>query len=193
MLDVGCHYGSFLHNLIESGYTNSYGIDVREHAIERGLQYYPELKNRVLHYDGSKLPYDDNSYDALTMFDVIEHIPDVDRFLKEEVFRVLKPGGLFIYQTPNKITNIPWEIVNQRSFTKWRSYHCSLQTLPSLKRLLQKAEFSEIKVEKFNVLTDHNKARVREKAGFIGTALLYTVNYVPLPLFTNFWGTAVKP
>jgi len=66
------------------------------------------------------------------MFDVIEHIPNIEDFLKGQVYRVLKEKGIFVFQTPNKIINIPWEIINQRSLTKWKKYHCSLQA----KRLL---------------------------------------------------------
>ena len=39
------------------------------------------------------LPYGDASFDAVVFYDVLEHIPDADRSL-EEVFRVLRPGGL---------------------------------------------------------------------------------------------------
>src|SRR5215210_4250584 len=42
--------------------------------------------------DATHLEFEDCSFDAITMFDVIEHIPD-DRRAAAEALRVLKPGG----------------------------------------------------------------------------------------------------
>jgi SAM-dependent methyltransferase len=55
------------------------------------------------------IPFDDRSFDVVTAFDFIEHVPRIDlsrdgRFpfveLMNEVHRVLKPGGLFYARTP---------------------------------------------------------------------------------------------
>lgn len=45
------------------------------------------------------LPYRDASIDAVVFYDVLEHIPDADRSL-DEVFRVLRPGGLLAATVP---------------------------------------------------------------------------------------------
>ncbi|MEO8285466.1 MAG: class I SAM-dependent methyltransferase [Chloroflexota bacterium] len=45
------------------------------------------------------LPYQDGSFDAVVFYDVLEHIPDADRSL-DEVFRVLRPGGLLAATVP---------------------------------------------------------------------------------------------
>lgn len=55
---------------------------------------------------------DDNSFDYIVSFQVIEHIKDDVLFLKE-IYRVLKPGGTAILTTPNRIktlTRNPWHI-----------------------------------------------------------------------------------
>lgn len=48
-----------------------------------------------------KFPYDTNSFDMVTAFEVIEHINDNPRFFMSEVGRVLKPDGFFYLTTPN--------------------------------------------------------------------------------------------
>lgn len=55
---------------------------------------------------------EDNSFDFVVSFQVIEHIKNDKKFV-EEIHRVLKPGGKFIVTTPNKdmsITRNPWHI-----------------------------------------------------------------------------------
>jgi SAM-dependent methyltransferase len=50
--------------------------------------------------DAIHLPFPDSSFDAVTMFDVLEHIPD-DQTAMAEALRVLKPGGYLLVSTPN--------------------------------------------------------------------------------------------
>lgn len=192
ILDVGCGYGSLAYNLFKMGYTDTFGIEVNEDRIQRGKKNYSTFSNHLSHYTGKHIPFEDESFDAVLMFDVIEHIPSIDTFIKEEVYRILKPGGSFIFQTPNKFINIPWEIINQRSFTKWKNYHCSLQTRKSLEKILEKSGFEHIVIEKNDVLTQHNKSKVRKKLPFLGIPILYLLQLMPLPLFPNLWGKAER-
>jgi SAM-dependent methyltransferase len=52
--------------------------------------------------DATKLPFASGSFDVVTSFDVIEHVPlDVAGVLLAEAFRVLRPGGCLLVTTPN--------------------------------------------------------------------------------------------
>ena len=58
------------------------------------------------------LPFEDESFDFVVSFQVIEHIKR-DKRLVQEVMRVLRPGGKFIVSTPNKpmsLTRNPWHV-----------------------------------------------------------------------------------
>ena len=68
-------------------------------------------------------------------FDVFEHIPDSDAHLLE-VRRVLKPGGRYLLQTPNKWTNSVFETIRWRSLTAWQEDHCSLHSARELRSRL---------------------------------------------------------
>lgn len=58
------------------------------------------------------LPFEDEMFDYVVSFQVIEHIKH-DKRLVSEVMRVLRPGGKFIVSTPNKpmsLTRNPWHV-----------------------------------------------------------------------------------
>ncbi len=58
------------------------------------------------------LPFEDNSFDAVVSFQVIEHIEE-DEALVKEIHRVLKPGGVLVLTTPNRtmsLTRNPWHV-----------------------------------------------------------------------------------
>ena len=58
------------------------------------------------------LNIESDSVDFVVTFQVIEHIQD-DNFFLEEIHRVLKPGGILLLTTPNKLMSLsrnPWHI-----------------------------------------------------------------------------------
>lgn len=99
LLDIGCGGGITTESL--NHYyprVKIYGCDVSKHAIEYAKKFgsgkvkYSVIKNK-------KLPYEDNFFDAALCLDVMEHVPDVDFFLKE-VRRVIKKNGIFFLVVP---------------------------------------------------------------------------------------------
>jgi 2-polyprenyl-3-methyl-5-hydroxy-6-metoxy-1,4-benzoquinol methylase len=193
ILDVGCSYGSFIYNLHKSGYQNVYGIDISAAFVDTGKTSYKEISQNILLYSGKQIPFSGESFDVVLMFDVIEHIPEVKGYLKNEVYRVLKKGGIFIFQTPNKYINILWQIINQRSLVKWKtSDHCSLQTKNTLEDLLMSAGFQNPIIETNNLLTEHNRIKVKRRLWIIGLLLLYLLQVMPLSLTPNLWGYSRK-
>ena len=95
-LDLGC--GEIPRNPFHAG--EIYGLDIREN-LERNIRY-ADLAVEAL-------PFSDNMFDYITAYDFLEHIPRVvylpeRRFsfiqLMNEVYRVLKPGGIFFSRSP---------------------------------------------------------------------------------------------
>ena len=52
--------------------------------------------------DATALPFEDESFDAVVSFDVVEHILDDEQFV-HEAFRVCKKGGFVLIGTPNRL------------------------------------------------------------------------------------------
>lgn len=98
LLDVGCGTGSFLEAM--QGRMKVQGIEYNDGMLEkakaRGLD--------VIQGSAIDLPYANESFDAVTLNQVVHHFPnDKDfEFLAQsvaEAFRVLKPGGIFAINT----------------------------------------------------------------------------------------------
>lgn len=99
LIDIGCGRGEWLELLGENGLAAS-GIDLNRVMVEechaRGLKATLGDALEVLR----SLP--ERSLGAVTGFHIIEHLPfDVLVTLFDEVLRVLKPGGMVIFETPN--------------------------------------------------------------------------------------------
>jgi 2-polyprenyl-6-hydroxyphenyl methylase/3-demethylubiquinone-9 3-methyltransferase len=107
VLDVGCG-GGYLPEELTHLFGQVYGVDAsrtslaaaHRHAIQMGLK----VAYRVARAES--LPFADAVFDVVTCCDVLEHVGDLDRTLAE-VARVLKPGGIFIYDTINR-TFMTW-------------------------------------------------------------------------------------
>lgn len=63
--------------------------------------------------DATRLPFENCSFDAVTMFDLLEHIPNHQQAIAEAI-RVLKPGGYLLLSTPNENWRFPYYPLMQR-------------------------------------------------------------------------------
>lgn len=102
VLDLGCA-GGFLAEALDDRGARVTGIDPAKDAIA-AARAHAESAGRAIAYDvgvGESLPYDDASFDAVACVDVLEHVRDLHQVLGE-VARVLKPGGMFLFDTINR-------------------------------------------------------------------------------------------
>ena len=99
ILDVGCGRGEWLELLQDSGYM-AQGLDINRSMIKQCLARKLEvIESDVISYLRS---LEDSSLGAITGFHIIEHLPFETLIrLFTEAIRVLIPGGLVIFETPN--------------------------------------------------------------------------------------------
>lgn len=94
ILDVGCGTGAVMERLQARSWT--VGVDFSRDALayssERGL------RNLSLG-DAQKLPFRDAVFDTVVSLDTVEHVPD-DGLALAEIYRVLRPGGVFVMNVP---------------------------------------------------------------------------------------------
>ncbi len=100
VLDLGCA-GGFMAEALDDRGAQVTGIDPAAEAIEAARAH---AKGRNITYDvgvGEALPYTNGQFDAVVCVDVLEHVQDLNKVLAE-VARVLKPGGMSLFDTINR-------------------------------------------------------------------------------------------
>ena len=110
VLEIGCGAGRGMDAILANceSYT---AIDKNTDLVQELSKAYPQhtfIQRHIPPFDG----IEDNSFDTVITFQVIEHIQDHKLFC-QEIARVLKPGGQAIITTPNRslsLTRNPWHI-----------------------------------------------------------------------------------
>lgn len=186
ILEIGCGIGTIVHELGGQGYDVT-GTDISQVAIEYGLHKYAPIQLEV--QAAEELRYDNEAFDVALSFDLFEHIARIDRHVSE-VHRVLKGGGYYLFQTPNKCSNVIFETIAHKSL-KWRRAHPSLHTAGQLRRRLARHGFETrfVKMDLRNAYTYRKFKKLGPLAPLIGR-----VNFAKLPLSlqTNFYVVARK-
>jgi len=110
VLEVGCGEGRGV-ELILSEADSFTGIDKIQNVVDALKTKFPEGDFRQMMIPPF-VGLDDNSFDVVISFQVIEHIKDDFNYLKE-IHRVLRPGGKALITTPNikmSLSRNPWHI-----------------------------------------------------------------------------------
>ena len=96
LLDVGCNIGMFMKAARDGGFAVT-GVELNAGCAAYGRENFV-LDIRSASLEGAAFPA--GTSDVVTLFDVLEHVPD-PRALLSGVRRTLKPGGLLVVQSPN--------------------------------------------------------------------------------------------
>jgi len=160
LLDVGCSSGAFLHIAARLGFAAE-GVEPAPQAAQAansaGLVVHQGLLQDI------KLPA--QSFDAITLFEVIEHLKEPLALL-QECRRILKPGGILLIGTANtdswtaRALGAGWEYLHIDS----HGGHISFFNPQSMTLLAQRSGFVVERIETRNV-------RLRERDG--RSALVY--------------------
>ncbi|MBN1273076.1 MAG: class I SAM-dependent methyltransferase [Candidatus Aminicenantes bacterium] len=144
VLDVGCATGNFLEAMRRHGSWQPVGVEPNRHASNYARD---RLGLDVFTGTLEEAGFRDNSFDVVTMWDVLEHVTDPKATL-QEVARVLRIGGILVMSLPNPET---WEIGLFGSY--WGGWdvprHLHLFTHDVTARYLEEAGFELIKTISF--------------------------------------------
>lgn len=156
VLDVGCGGGFSCEFMAHRG-VNVSGIDQSSKCILKA-QEHASMNGWHIDYRccvAENLPYEDSSFDVVVCVDVLEHVCELQKVI-QEIYRVLKPGGFFFFDTINRtfhsklvmiwlLENILKEI--PRGVHDWQMF---IQP-EELQKLLEKQGFFNIEIAGFDL------------------------------------------
>ncbi len=85
--------------LFEESIDTGIGVDVSTSMLAKAQQAFSNSRLHFVQGDATLLPLSDNAFDSVIMLGGIHHVPD-RQALFQQVFRVLKPGGVFYWREP---------------------------------------------------------------------------------------------
>jgi len=123
VLDAGCGLGRHLRHLARMPELKIFGIDKNTWALTetaKSVAAMPDAQSKDYLFsiaDITKLPFADSSFDCVICSEVMEHIPDHEKALKE-LDRILKPQGTLAVSVPRFFTEricwfISWDYHNE--------------------------------------------------------------------------------
>jgi 2-polyprenyl-3-methyl-5-hydroxy-6-metoxy-1,4-benzoquinol methylase len=140
LLEIGCAKGYFLKKAQDAGY-KVWGLELNQKNCEFAVRI---LGNTVLAQDLAAAKFADQMFDVVYMRDVIEHLPD-PREIVREIYRILKPGGVFFCETHN-IDGLINAIVREKHTVIFGFEHPVHWSPVSMKYVLEHAGFQLSKV-----------------------------------------------
>lgn len=140
LLDIGTNTGLFVKVAREAGW-DAYGLEPGKQAAEYAKKKFGlDLINEPF----EKNTFPENSFDVITLWDVIEHFTDPVAELKK-VYKTLKPGGLLCFSTVD-----PYSLIARLRGSSWPWYmemHRVLIGRESAEYYLKKVGFTNIKFQ----------------------------------------------
>jgi SAM-dependent methyltransferase len=136
VLEAGCGEG-YGADLIAEVARRVVAVDYDEFAVAHVLSRYPRVE--ALQANLAELPLPDASVDVVVNFQVIEHLWDQPQFVAE-CARVLRPSGLLMVSTPNRVTFSPGRD------TPINPFHTRELNAAELTELLLDAGFRQVSV-----------------------------------------------
>jgi 2-polyprenyl-3-methyl-5-hydroxy-6-metoxy-1,4-benzoquinol methylase len=141
LVEIGSGFGYLLNFFHQDGW-DVVGVEL----YLDGCQYTEsKFGLKVIPSTIEKSGFNDNSVDVVLMMHVIEHVPSPSAIFKE-VYRILKPGGLFVVETPRYDT-LMFKLLGKRERSLSWNGHIYFFTTSDIKKMAAHAGFSVLKLD----------------------------------------------
>lgn len=153
IIDLGCGTGYYLFLLSNLPVKlNLVGIDNDHKAMQEAKELLYRKHIRFVYGDLHKMPFKNHSFDKAVISEVLEHVENDEKVLRE-IYRILKPKGIVVISVPSINYPFFWDPINfilqhlfnthikSGFFSGLWSGHLRLYRLNSLKKKIEKAGF----------------------------------------------------
>lgn len=171
VLDIGCGGGYTCEFLAKRNAVVT-GLDQSQACIEAAIAHAKTTGLKVDYHVGvgENLPFADHQFDVVTCVDVLEHVQS-PAVTVAEISRVMKPGGLFCFDTINRTRRSRWIMIwlledilrmIPQGIHDWQKF----VTPEELTLLLEKNEFSGINIQGFDLFGRNLGAQITTLKNF---------------------------
>jgi len=164
VLDFGCGIGGTIPHLAKAFPAASiHGVDVSEESLAFASEKHAD-KASFANSDGSRLPYQDASFDLVFTSCVFHHI-EPNHWVESlrEIHRVLKPGGEFFFFEHNPWNPVTRKVVRECPFDE----HAVLLDSRTATRLMREAGFASPRT-RYTLFFPHSLSIFRPLERFMG-------------------------
>ena len=141
ILDVGSAVGIFIEANIRSEFNYKIDVcDISKNACEILKKNYPDIN--IFNQDLCEVKL--GNYDAVTLWDTLEHLVDPSIFLKS-IWNQLRKNGYLFLSTPNT-RSFEWEVMGKDHIQLLPPGHVNLYNVNNIKKILNKNNFSVVDI-----------------------------------------------
>lgn len=153
IIDLGCGTGYYLFLLSNLGIKlNLTGFDYDKKAIREAYDFFHDKKIKFVTGDLHKITFKGNSFDKAVVSEVLEHVENDEKVLKE-VYRILKPNGALVISVPGINYPFFWDPINfilqhffkthikKGFFSGFWSGHLRMYSLEEIKQKFERVGF----------------------------------------------------
>lgn len=181
VLDIATGTGDLAINLARTGAKEIVGLDISEGMLSVGRKKIKEknLQDKItmVQADSEALPFEDNSFDAITVAFGVRNFENLEKGLLE-IQRVLRPGGIFVILE----TSVPTKFPFKQGYKFYSNY-----LLPIIGKLFSKDKMAYSYLsesaavfpygeELNNILRESGFSNVEDKPQTFGVATIYTAS-----------------
>ena len=165
LLDAGCGLGFFVKRVSSFAAWEAFGCELSKPAVQFARQKLG--LNSVTCSSVQDSPFPASYFDVVTMWDVIEHIPDPDPVLSH-IASILKEDGTLFMHTPNVYIQLPKARITKllthgdprRHYLEARD-HINVYSMKTLTRVLHRNGFSKVDFAHFHPIQGFSGSRNR--------------------------------
>jgi SAM-dependent methyltransferase len=192
LVDIGCGTGDFVIEAQQHGF-DAYGLDFDSEAVAKGKEHWNTDRLFAQSIEAYVKANNDEAFDAITFFEVLEHLESPKEFLNS-MHRFLVPSGIISFSVPNRDSPLNELYRRLVPLIDNPPHHLTRWSKQSIRNILERSGFV---VECISVLrpslsdqvgdilrtwTPWLSTKVRELAAFFIAILLIPIDRLLIPL-----------